>query len=294
MPGDAAVISGRYTTPEVLAGALQSVGYIPNASLATALFLALRLNKPLLLEGAPGVGKTEAARALADLLGRDLLRLQCYEGIDPAAALYEWNYQRQLLATRRTGVEVDLYSDEFLIERPLLKALRGGGRHVLLIDEIDRSDYEFEAILLEFLSDFQISIPERGTITTPAPPIVVLTSNRTRDLAEALRRRCIYHYIDFPDATREMAIIELRAPEVAARTARAVARAVRSMRGYPLAKPPGIAEAIDWARGVAALQTAGQPWPAAFRQALGLVVKDDDDAALLADDLDGLIEDATT
>lgn len=284
-----------FATPQTLAAALQSVGYVTDGGLATAVFLSLRLQKPLLLEGAPGVGKTEAARALAGLLGRDLVRLQCYEGIDPAAALYEWNYQRQLLAIRRAGdAEIDLYGDAFLIERPLLQVLRDGGRYLLLIDEIDRSDHEFEALLLEFLSDFQISIPERGTIAASIPPIVILTSNRTRDLAEALRRRCIYHHIDFPDATREMAIIELRAPGIAERTARAVARAVRALRTYPLAKPPGIAEAIDWARGITALQDAGQPWPTAFRQALGLVVKDDDDAALLEDSLDALIEEATT
>ena len=185
-----------FADPDALAAALREAKYVADEGLATAVFLALRLGKPLLLEGAPGVGKTEAAKAVAGILGRRLIRLQCYEGIDAGHALYEWNYPRQLLALRRHGEEpVDLYAEEFLIERPLLAALKEPEHTVLLIDEIDRSDHEFEAFLLEFLSDFQISIPETGTRQARVPPVVILTSNRTRELHEALRRRCVYHWI---------------------------------------------------------------------------------------------------
>ena len=202
--------------PQTLANALRAAFYLADDGLATAAYLALALGKPLLLEGAPGVGKTEAAKALAGVLGRDLIRLQCYEGIDAAAALYEWNYPRQMLAIRQAGDQpVDIYRDEFLIERPMLAALRSPERSVLLIDEVDRSDHEFEAFLLEFLSDFAISIPERGTLRAYERPVVVLTSNRTRELHEALRRRCVYHWIDFPDAEREAEIIMMRASRVA-------------------------------------------------------------------------------
>ncbi|MEP9348225.1 MoxR family ATPase [Xanthobacter sp. KR7-225] len=284
-------VAARATSPESIAAELASVSYLADQSLATVIFLALRLGKPVLLEGAPGVGKTEAAKAIARILGRDLVRLQCYEGIDAAQALYEWNYQRQLLAIRQAGErDVDIYDDRFLIARPLLKVLNAPQDSVLVVDEIDRADHEFEALLLEFLSDFQISIPERGTLCAASRPVVVLTSNRTRDLAEALRRRCVYHYIDYPDAAREAAIIMLQAGDVAEATARAVARAVRDIRARPLAKPPGIAEAIEWANAATVLEKGGSPWPEAFRRAIGMLVKDEEDLAALRPELGDIVE----
>jgi MoxR-like ATPase len=276
--------------PETLASALRAAFYLADDGLATAAYLALALGKPLLLEGFAGVGKTEAAKALAGVLGRDLIRLQCYEGIDASAALYEWNYPRQMLAIRQAGDQpVDIYRDEFLIERPMLAALRSPERSVLLIDEVDRSDHEFEAFLLEFLSDFTISIPERGTLRAYERPVVVLTSNRTRELHEALRRRCVYHWIDFPDAEREAKIIMMRASRVAESTARAVVAAVGRMRREPLTKPPGVAEAVDWAEAATLLAQTGASWPEAFKRSIGVALKDEEDLTYMAPHLDAVI-----
>jgi len=281
------------SSPEAVAERFRDCRYIADEPLATAVFLALRLGKPLLLEGMPGVGKTEAAKAVAKILGRDLIRLQCYEGIDAQHALYEWNYQRQLLAIRQAGdADIDIYADRFLIERPLLRSLRHPQRTVLLIDEIDRSDHEFEALLLEYLSDFQISIPERGTVEAAEPPVAILTSNRTRELAEALRRRCVYHWIAYPDPEREAAIILTRAAGVAEATAAAVARAVGTIRARPLAKPPGISEAVEWANAATVLEKGGSPWPEAFRRAIGVLIKDEEDLAYLRAELPRIVEDA--
>lgn len=282
-------------SPEALAAALRSAFYLADDSLATAAYLSLALGKPLLLEGAPGVGKTEAAKALAGVLARDLIRLQCYEGIDASAALYEWNYPRQMLAIRQAGDQaVDIYRDEFLIERPMLTALRSPERTVLLIDEIDRSDHEFEAFLLEFLSDFSISIPERGTLRAYERPVVILTSNRTRDLHEALRRRCVYHWIEYPEAAREAQIIMMRASSVAEGTARAVVKAVGALRAEPLTKPPGVAESVDWAEAVTLLAQRGAPWPEAFKRSIGVALKDEEDIAHVAPRLDRMVLEALT
>jgi MoxR-like ATPase len=260
--------------------------------LATAAFLALALGKPLLVEGVPGVGKTEAAKALASALGRTLIRLQCYEGIDAPQALYEWNHARQLLAIRQaevTGTALDLYAEEFLIERPLLRTLRHADGTVLLIDEVDRADDEFEAFLLEFLADYEITIPEIGTVKAKSPPIVILTSNRTRELHEALRRRCTYHWIPYPDPQREAEIIMLRAHGVAEATARAVVAAVNGLRKLPLVKAPGIAEAVDWARATQVLEGGTGDWPLALRRSIGQVLKDEEDLELVSDKLDALL-----
>ncbi len=276
--------------PDPLAQALREAQYIADEGLATAAYLALALGKPLLLEGAPGVGKTEAAKALASVLGRELVRLQCYEGIDAAAAVYDWNFPRQMLAIRQAGTEyVNLYADDYLLARPLLQALQAPRDRVLLIDEIDRADPEFEAFLLEFLSDFTISIPERGTIRAAQPPVVILTSNRTRELHEALRRRCVYHWIDYPDPVLEAQIVTMRASSVAADTARRVVAAVGRLRAEPLAKPPGVAETVEWAEAATLLNTQGVPWPRAFARAIGVAIKDQDDLAWIAPRMDALV-----
>jgi MoxR-like ATPase len=236
--------------------------YIGDRALATSIYLALKLGKPLFIEGEAGVGKTEAAKVMADVLGARLIRLQCYEGIDLAHAVYEWNYPRQLLHIRllnetsdRSAAEKEIYSPEFLLRRPLLDAIDNHDRvpPVLLIDEIDRSDEEFEAFLLEVLSEFQISIPELGTITATQAPFVVITSNRTREVHDALKRRCLYHWIDYPNLEKEIAIVRARAPEAAEGLAREVATLVQNLRGMELYKVPGVAETLDWARSLAAL-----------------------------------------
>ena len=272
--------------PAGLQKALTDAQYLADNALATSAYLSLALGKPMLLEGAPGVGKTEAAKALGGVLGRNVIRLQCFEGIDAAAALYEWNYPRQMLAIRQAGDDyINLYGEDFLLERPLLEALRNPSRSLLLIDEIDRADHEFEAFLLEFLSDFTISIPETGTVRATQAPVVVLTSNRTRDLHEALRRRCVYHWIDYPDAALEAQIVMARASSVAQATAKAVVASVGLLRQEPLAKPPGVAETIEWAEAATLLNAQGARWPEAFKRAIGVALKDHDDLTYMADRL---------
>jgi MoxR-like ATPase len=273
----------RPRTVEEVQARLRARGYLADRGLATAVFLALSLGRPLLLEGEAGVGKTEVARALAEALGARLIRLQCYEGIDASQALYEWDYARQLLFIRalsdRTGPSEgtdELFSSRFLVERPLLAALRAGEGAVLLIDEIDRADDEFDAFLLELLSDFQVTIPEVGTIRAERPPVVIVTSNRTRELHDALKRRCLYHWIDYPSLEREVEIVRIRAPEVPETLARQVAAAVARIRREDLAKRPGVAETIDWARALAFLGDHALTAELA-RDTLGSVLKDHED-----------------
>ena len=250
-------------SPEEVRRALRDHDYLADEGLATAVFLALSMGRPLLLEGEAGVGKTEVAKVLAAMTGGELLRLQCYEGIDVSQAVYEWDYARQLLHLRAAeaggagaGAEDELFTERFLVRRPLLRAIDrrdGAPPPVLLVDEIDRADDEFEAFLLEILSDYTVTVPELGTFRAETPPIVILTSNRTRDVHDALKRRCLYHWVEHPDLEREVAIVRLRVPAVGEALARQVATAVERMRGLDLYKPPGVAETIDWAQALAAL-----------------------------------------
>jgi MoxR-like ATPase len=269
-----------------LQGALARHAYLADRGLTTAIYLALSLGKPLLLEGEAGVGKTEVAKVLAELLGRRLIRLQCYEGIDASQALYEWNYARQLIAVRAmdaTDAEAhveDLFGPDFLVERPLLAAIRAGDEAVLLVDELDRADDEFEAFLLEILSEFAVTIPEIGRVGALTPPAVIVTSNRTRELHDALKRRCLYHWIDHPDLDREVDIVRARAPHVGAALARDVAQAVARLRDLDLAKRPGVAETIDWANALAFLGSEQLDTRLA-RDTLGSVVKDHEDQELV-------------
>jgi MoxR-like ATPase len=276
-----------------LADLLRQGGYLADRGLATALYLSMSLPRPILLEGEVGVGKTEAAKVLASVFGRRLIRLQCYEGIDTNQALYEWDYARQMLQIRAlsehqlaSGDAVDqLFGPKFLLERPLLDAIRAGDRAVLLIDEVDRADDEFEAFLLEVLSDFQISIPEVGTIKAAAPPLVVLTSNRTRELHDALKRRCLYHWIGYPSAEREVEIVLIKEPGVSRALARKVVAAVHRLRELDLAKPPGVAETIDWARTLDLLGGTDLD-PQLAQDTLGAVVKERDDLDLVRENLE--------
>ncbi|WP_339767329.1 MoxR family ATPase [uncultured Pseudosulfitobacter sp.] len=266
-------------------------GYVCDRALGTVVFLALSLGRPLFLEGEAGVGKTEIAKALAAALGRRLIRLQCYEGLDASSAVYEWNFPAQMIAIRtaeaagtadRAALQAELFSQDFLIERPLLDAMRPdeNGAPVLLIDELDRTDEPFEAYLLEALSDFQVTIPELGTIKAPEPPIVILTSNRTREVHDALKRRCLYHWVDYPDFAREMDILTARAPEAAENLSREVVAFVQQLRTEDLFKKPGVAETIDWAKCLLALDVLTLS-PEVIADTLGAVLKYQDDIAKL-------------
>ncbi|WP_353472052.1 MoxR family ATPase [Salipiger sp. H15] len=280
-------ISSIDAVQELLAG----TGYVCPRPLATVLFLALRLGRPLFLEGEAGVGKTEIAKALALATGRRLIRLQCYEGLDAGSAVYEWNFPAQMIAIRaaeaageadRGALQHDLFGPDFLIERPLLQAMRPdeNGAPILLIDELDRTDEPFEAFLLEALSDFQVTIPELGTITAPEPPTVILTSNRTREVHDALKRRCLYHWVDYPDFARELEILHARAPEVAETLSRQIVAFVQRLRTEDLFKKPGVAETIDWAKCLLALDVIDLS-PEVISDTLGAILKYQDDIARL-------------
>jgi len=266
---------------------LAGADYVAERSLATAVFLALRMGRPLFLEGEAGVGKTEIAKVLAKILGRDLVRLQCYEGLDIASAVYEWNYARQMIEIRlaeaegiksREGLGQDIFSERFLIRRPLLQALEGGlrGAPVLLIDELDRTDEPFEAYLLEVLSDFQVTIPEIGTIKAVQPPIVVITSNRTREIHDAVKRRCLYHWVDYPNAQRELEIVNRKVPGAPSRLSQEVVAFVQKLRGMDLFKLPGVAETIDWSKALVELDKLALD-PDTVNDTLGALLKYQDD-----------------
>ncbi|WP_170480258.1 AAA family ATPase [Ruegeria arenilitoris] len=266
---------------------LKEQGYVCGRALATVVFLSLKLGRPLFLEGEAGVGKTEIAKAIAAGLGRRLIRLQCYEGLDASSAVYEWNFPAQMVAIRtaeaaggadRGALQTELFSDEYLVERPLLQAMRPDeqGAPVLLIDELDRTDEPFEAFLLEALSDFQVTIPELGTVKAPEPPIVIVTSNRTREVHDALKRRCLYHWVDYPDFEHEIEILHARAPEVADALSREVVAFVQRLRTEDLFKKPGVAETIDWAKCLLALDVMNLS-PEVIGDTLGAILKYQDD-----------------
>jgi len=285
--------SDRPASVAELTALLRGGGYIADRGLATSLFVSISLGRPILIEGEVGVGKTEVAKVLASVFGRRLIRLQCYEGIDTNQALYEWDYARQMLQIRALSerhldddAAVDkLFGPKFLLERPLLEAVRAGDGAVLLVDEIDRADDEFEAFLLELLSDFQITIPEIGTVKAATPPMVVLTSNRTRELHDALKRRCLYHWVGYPSVEREVEIVMLRVPGVSEALTRQLVAAVNRLRQLDLAKPPGVAETLDW---VATLDVLGESELDArtLDDTLGAVVKDRDDLELVRANLE--------
>ncbi len=267
--------------------ALAAENYVCGRALATVVFLSLKLGRPLFLEGEAGTGKTEIAKVIAAALGRRLIRLQCYEGLDASSAVYEWNFAEQMIAIRaaeaaggtdRDTLKTELFTEEYLIERPLLQAMRPqpGGAPVLLIDELDRTDAPFEAFLLEALSDFQVTIPELGTIAAPETPIVILTSNRTREVHDALKRRCLYHWVDYPDFDREMEILHARAPEASENLSREIVAFVQRLRGEDLFKKPGVAETIDWAKCLLALDVINLS-PATIADTLGAILKYQDD-----------------
>ena len=267
---------------------LSSAGYVADRALAVSVFLSLSMRKPLFLEGEPGTGKTEIAKVLAAALRRRMLRLQCYEGLDTASAVYEWNYAAQMIEIRLAEASsarpdaADLFDSRFLIKRPLLEALetQPGGPPVLLIDEIDRADEPFEAFLLEILSDYQVTVPETGTIKAAEPPIVIITSNRTREVHDAVKRRCLYHWVDYPSMQRELDILKTKAPALPAALTRQIAAFVQTLRGEDLFKKPGVAETIDWASALSALDVV-ELTPDAIRDSLGVLLKFQDDIARL-------------
>ena len=280
-------------------------GYVAGRDLATVLYLALKLERPLFVEGEPGTGKTEIAKVLSATLGRRLIRLQCYEGLDVSSAVYEWNYASQMTAIRlaevqgqhdRGQIESEIFSNRFLIKRPLLQALepQDGGAPVLLIDELDRADEPFEAFLLEVLADFQVSIPELGLVKADRPPIVIITSNRTREIHDAIKRRCLYHWVDFPDAQRELTIVRKKVPGAADRLSREIVAFVQSLRKTDLFKHPGVAETLDWAQALTALDTVSLS-PETVQSTLGVLLKYQDDLAKLKDpELTRLVSEART
>ena len=278
-----------FTSIDDVQNKLSEQGYVCSRALATVVFLSLKLGRPLFLEGEAGVGKTEIAKAMAAVLGRKLIRLQCYEGLDASSAVYEWNFPAQMVAIRtaeaaggsnKDALQTELFSDQYLIKRPLLEAMQPdeNGAPILLIDELDRTDEPFEAFLLEALSDFQVTIPELGTIKAPEPPIVILTSNRTREVHDALKRRCLYHWVDYPNFDREVNILNARAPEVSQALSEEVIAFVQALRTEDLFKKPGVAESIDWAKCLLALDVVSLS-PEVISETLGAVLKYQDDIA---------------